>query len=276
MKNILQAIMLAGLFVNSADATTDYVVCNDCTETDYRNAARHYQRAGPDALSYDVYVADLVRENLRRFKVVIESEPGSTFKYVRQIQVSSTELHRFNAFIAARAAIFAELGLFDFTIEIPPGHFVGSAYDLWGSNQNQILVREYINAELSILERAFSDFFVLGSILLDRSASSLIIKVRFPDGSVAYFELTGKMEDLVWQYLAGQSVDQDGNLIPESLLDYSEYSGLFKSDTVQDFLMRAMLYNIPIVEEGGDSDRVAVVCVQDANGDIFCVVRAVN
>ncbi len=175
-----------------------------------------------------------------------------------------------------RDQIIAALDALDFTVEVPPGHAVGSAYDLWGSNQKRLLIQELINAQLSFLEWAFSDFFATGSFLLDRKSSHLLVQVDFPDGSSAYFELGGKMQDLIWNYKEGQSIDADGNLIPDELTGFAGYAGQFNTLSVQDFLLRAALYNIPIVDQSSGSSRVAVICVQDANGDHTCFVSAVR
>ena len=274
MKWILTAVLVLAQFPATAGAAHEYAVCDDCSEVQYREAAVAHMPADPDRPRYEVYVADIPNGNLRRFRVTVANEPGLYLKYAKELAPAETELANFAAFLAARAEILRALGVLDFTVEIPPGHFVGSAYDLWGSNRNQLLVREFINSELSILETAFSNLFAFGSFLLDRSASKLFIKVQFPDGSLAFFELQGKHEDLVWEYLQSKSTDQDGNIIPDRLSDFAGYSGLFNTLSVQDFLLRATLYGIPIVDQSDGGDHIAVVCVHAANGDYSCVTTS--
>ncbi|NNF52081.1 MAG: hypothetical protein HKN59_06555 [Gammaproteobacteria bacterium] len=272
MKMSAWMIALALQIGVSAHAATLYLDCDNCSESRYQALA-----AGEAANNQiaDVYVADVTRETLRRYSVMVESEPGMQFSRVVTRTPSASELAQFEAYIAARDQLIRELGLLDFTIEVPQGHPVASAYDLWGSNQNRLLIREHINAELSFLERAFSDFFATGSFLLDRRSSHILVQVDFPDGSAAFFELAGKMQDLVWEYRVGQSIDADGNLIPDSLSAFADYAGLFSAQNVLDFLMRAALYNIPITDHSSGSGRVAVVCITDSNGEFSCVVSPV-
>lgn len=276
MKLATNTILLAFFLFGAAQADTEYLECDNCTESEYRELARAHQPADPSSSEFDVYVADVEREILRRYRVLQENEPGMPLRIAVRRPAAAAELASFTAYIEVRNQLIAELDALDFSVEIPPGHFVGSAYDLWGSNLNRLLVREFINAELSFLELAFSEFFATGSFLLDRSASRIFVQVRFPDGSVAYFELAGKMQDLIWVYLEGQSIDANGNTIPDSLPDFAGFAGLFDAASVQDFLVRAALYNIPVTNEGAGSALLAVVCVEDAHGEYSCIVSSAN
>jgi len=269
MKFTVALLALAGLHGANVHAATLYLDCNDCSESRYESTAASQAAAN---LISEVYVADVTRENLRRYRVIVESEPGMHFSRVLRRTPSATETARFEAYLSAREQILDELDLLDFTVEVPPGYPVGSAYDLWGSNSKRLLIQEYINAELTFLERAFSDFFATGSFLLDRSSSHILVQVNFADGSSAFFELAGKMQGLVWKYREGESIDEDGNLIPDSLTAFSDYAGLFSAQSVLDFLMRAALYNIPVIDKSSGANRVAVVCIADSNGDFSCIV----
>lgn len=269
-------VALGCLIAATAHSATVYLECDNCTEADYVHLAGAYPAVSSDVAIVNVYIADVTRENLRRFRIFEESEPGTHFRTVRRRPPAAAELARFNAYIQARNQILNELDAMDFIIEVPPGHTVGSAYDLWGSNQNRLLVKEVINAQLSFLERLFSDFFATGSFLLDRNSSHILVQVNFPDGSSAYFELAGKMQDLIWVYREGQSIDADGNLIPDVLSGFADYAGLFDPLSVQDFLLRAALYNIPIVDQSAGGSRLAVVCIEDAHGQYACVVSEVE
>lgn len=276
MKWILTALVILAPMLTTAHALPNYAFCDSCGEAQYQATAIAFVPDDPDQPRYQIYVADVSKGELRRFRVIRVVEPGLDFEYAQRLDPSATELQRFEAFLAARNEVLQSLGMLDFTIEIPPGHFVGSAYDLWGSNHKQLLVREFINAELSIFEAAFSNLFAYGSFLLDRSASKLFIKVEFPDGSIALFELQGKREDLVWAYVRSESIDEDGNLIPDRLSDFSDYSGLFNAISVQSFLLRAALYGIPVVDRRDGDRRTAVVCVHSANGDYSCVATSTH
>ncbi len=276
MKRFFVAVIILCSSLAEAGAAETYAVCDNCSEARYRETAIAVVPSNPGRPRYEVYVADISKGILRRFRVTVVNEPGLVLHHARSVSPEEAEMQRFEAFISARNEILQALNILDFTIVIPPGHFVGSAYDLWASHHNQLLVREFINAELSVLETAFSNLFAFGSFLLDRSSSRLFVNVVFPDGSLAIFELTGKREDLVWEYLAGQSIDQDGNLIPDSLPDFAEYSGLFNSVSVEQFLTRAMSYGIPIVDERNGNEPVAVVCIHSANGDYSCVATTTH
>ncbi len=276
MKYLLTATALVFLLLSQRAAAVEYAECHDCTESEYRSTALRHQPASGNPDTFEVYVADVTRQALRRYRVGTEREPGLQFRYAKRLTPAIAEQQSFNDYLQAREELLEGLDQIDFSFEVPPGFAVGSAYDLWGSMRNRLLIQELINAELSYLERAFSNFFASASFLLNRNISRLLVKVRFPDGSMAYFQLTGNMEDLVWSYLESQSLDADGNLIPDRLLDFSEYSGVFNAVSVRDFLLRAALYGIPIIDKGNGTSQVAVVCVQDANGDFSCIVTAVN
>lgn len=276
MKLAILAVAFGCLVSAGAHAATVYLECDQCSESDYEDLAAGLFADESTSLNHDVYVADVSRENLRRFRVFAESEPGAHHSYIARRQPATAQINAFNAYIEARSQILVELEALDFVIEVPPGYPVASAYDLWGNNQNRLLVQELINARLSFIERVFSDFFASGSFLLDRKSSHILVQVAFPDGSTAYFELTGKMQDLVWQYREGESIDADGNLIPDALAAFSGYAGLFNALSVQDFLLRAALYNIPVVDQSSGGGRLAVVCIEDASGQFSCVVSAVQ
>lgn len=276
MKYLIATLIFAVVQLVPIAQAAEYAECHDCSEAEYRSSALRHQPTRPYTGNYEVYVADVERAQLRRFRISEEYEPGLRFRFAKRLTPSVAELQSFHRYIEARAVILEGLDEIDFTFEVPPGHPVASAYDLWGSSRNRLLVQELINARLSLLERAFSNFFASASFLLNRSVSKLLVKVAFPDGSVAYFQLTGNIEDLVWSYLESQSLDADGNTIPDQLLDFSEYSGVFNAVSVRDFLLRAALYGIPIIDKGNGTSQVAVVCVQDANGDFSCVVSSVN
>lgn len=275
MRKLSTILIFAGLLTGQSAGAVEYAECHNCTETEYRSTALRHQPQTGDPDNFEVYVADVDRQQLRRFRVGTEAEPGLRFRYAKKLIPSADEQESFFAYLEARAVLLEGLDRIDFTFEVPPGHSVESAYDLWGSTRNRMLIQEFINAELSYLERAFSNFYASASFLLNRGVSKLLVKVRFADGSIAYFQLTGNMEDLVWSYLESQSLDADGNLIPDRLLDFSDYSGVFNSVSVSEFLLRAALYGIPIVDKGNGSSQVAVVCVKDANGNFSCVVTSV-
>lgn len=276
MRRQFALVLLAGLLASQAAGAVEYAECHDCTVSEYQSTALRHQPLNGSSHNFEIYVADVERQQLTRFRVATESEPGLRFRYARKLAPAADELASFHAYLEARSAVLEGLDRIDFTFEIPAGFLVGSAYDLWGSNRNRLLVQEFINAELSFLERAFSNFFASASFLLNRNVSKLLVKVRFPDGSMAYFQLTGNEEDLVWSYLESQSLDADGNQIPDRLLDFSEYAGVFNSTSVSEFLLRAALYGIPIIDKGNGTSQVAVVCVQDASGNYSCVVTTVN
>ncbi len=270
-------IVVFNLILLSAPAQAAvFLECHNCTETAYRDAARRHQPIDSILDPFEVYVADVTRGQLRRFRVSEEHEAGLKYRVLRQLSPAPSEQLSFDAYLSARSALVHELGMLDFTVAVPPGHFVGSAYDLWGNSRNRLLVQELINAELSFVERVLTDLFASGSFLLNRRVSHLLLKVSFPDGSTAYFQLTGKMEDFVWEYQEGRSLDNEGNLIPDRLQQFENYSGIFHADSVQKFLLRAALYGIPIVNSGGDEAPVTVVCIRDAHGGYTCYVNAVH
>lgn len=272
---LLMLVLFLTLLSSQAGATA-YLECHDCSEAAYRDTARRHQPVNLAPDSYEVYVADILRGQLRRYRVTEEYEAGLRYRLLKQLVPAPAEQIRFDAYLAARNALMQELGALDFTVAIPPGHFVTSAYDLWGNSRNRLLVQEFINARLSFVERLMTDLFATGSFLLNRSVSHLLLKVTFPDGSVAYFQLTGKMEDFVWEYLEGRSLDAGGNQIPDRLQHFDNYSGIFHADSVQKFLMRASLYGIPIVNGGAVAGPVTVVCIRDANGGYTCFVNAIH
>lgn len=272
-------ILVAGLVLQclaSSHAATSYMLCDYCSESEIRALASQSAPSRPGINRYDIYVANLNPTVLRRFRLTVVVEPETDYRHLRQLSPSASESLRFEQFAGARDQILRALGEMDFSIEIPPGHFVSSAYDLWGNHRNQLLLQEHINNELGFLETAFSNMFAYSAFLLNRRNSEFFVKVVFPDGTLALFELQGKTEDLIWTYRSSESTDQDGNLIPDTLEDFSAYSGLFNSVSIQGFLIRAGLYGIPLIDRRRAGSRIAVVCVHGAKGDYLCEATSVQ
>jgi hypothetical protein len=272
-KYIMVLVSLLALFEVTTTASENVLQCNDCGYNQREAAARQFvidYKAG----HYDIYVADISSKELTRFSVMIFSEPGMRSVRIRSVMPSVEMQDGFNHLLSVHKEFELYKTDYDAT-DLPSDFDVQSAFDLVGNLQAQRAVSNYLRDNFSgwfYLSNLWSS--VLG-IFNQFLSSQWEWVVKFPDGSYASFtSVTFGVYELEYTYNKGESVDSEGNSIPEQSQNFVAFQGTFSNTTsLADWLEHARRYGISIVDQNDKVlKNVKVECFIEGT-KIICIVK---
>ena len=271
---LLSAALALGHCCGASAASPDpaIVSCHNCSDRRAELTAEAQVPYSAPAGVYDVYVVDTPQNLLRLYRVTAERE-GRLAENIAARRTPGNEYRGY--FRTSRGEWdYVAAGLKP-NIVLPRSFPVRSAESVIGSEFNQIVISEQLNAHLPT--RIGSMFGAALMMLKTVFSSPIFAEVEFPDGSRALFTLeridsltSGHM--FVYRYKKGSAVDSDGNRIPDAAAAFDNYQGVFTEEQNLDrFRRRAEMYGV----EWPDGFRVKdlpahTVCVRDDQGQAFC------
>lgn len=276
MKKIYFVVLLIALTFISESKSADAVFeCNGCTSTQYRQKALSVIPPTATYGVYDVYISDLLNENIKRYKVYLESDPafpGGVSKFAVSVNPEAYYLNLFSDYLKAYKDYKLAKGLS--TTEWPDPDT--SAFDLRGGANTQLesSISSYIYDNANWLTKA-AIYIDTAVLLVGKLADITVVEiVEFADGSTIEMAIVGFYGgDIVFEYLEGTAKDANGNSIPDNQAAFNGYYGQFQThdNSLVEFLNYASSMGIPITYSGS-GDTVTVTCYLE--GDTYrCVYK---
>lgn len=210
----LQAVLL-GLMVITGQAFAyngdGAHSCWGCSESGYKSKAHNSIDNGY------VVIFDLHYQELRKFKVTTESEPGFSWKRSVKFPPSSAEVAWFSGLTQKLGDLEAAAkNVYD----VPP-EVAGSVYDLLGNASLASDVMDLRLASGGLGQRVDDFIYALGTAALpafDLGHIIPIVYVKFSDGSIAAYSVAALVgATVMFEFRPDLSVGPEGNSVPEDV-----------------------------------------------------------
>lgn len=202
--------------------------CSGCTFQQKADIARQLLPPGtaPNT-KHDAYIVDYDAETLTRFEVwnVAEYADNLYYTFASPAPVPALIQQQFAVDIAALKAFV--LTQEDITYDIPAS-VAPTAFHYQADSGVRTRTHAWLSNSLTFLERLA--VYQAGFVKILKVNIQLVLKVRFPDGSIAHLEFLGEVDGVMWwRAVPGMTLDAEGNTIaaPDATLD--AFNGTYSS-----------------------------------------------
>ncbi len=271
---LIRTLFIVAAFLTASVANASQRIfgeCNNCSNTQMRNMATNL--APPFSVDRMVYIYDFSTERITKYLVDKETEPGSSFIYVREAQIESAISIDFETAIIALQSLTIPMNNPIDVTDYP------TAFDVVNnSNAQRALVELARDVEGWRWEPLWWGSAAI-NVTNRLTGVTVTIRYNFPDGSTVLFRLTDfDPEDLSFSLQFVNAQDGHGNSIHQTAMGFvgdtgtTGPTGSSSRDAFIGFLNGIGVFVSENGSSGGGGGN-ATECVVAPNGDYVCTLR---